>query len=266
MSHLSGLTPASSYLLSSLAVACLAVPLLAQSPNSQFEVASIKPSGVAQVGTIEFPRGGRFRASKITVMNLVTYAFELPEKQVANAPSWLTSDRFDIVAVPANGGDPDTPDNGRQTRVRVQALLAERFAFKFHSITEERSILALFTDKNGPKVQPNSGIAFGMHRQGRRINFEKVTMARFAQALSGPFYSDEIGRPVVDRTGLTGEYDFMLDWAPEVVLPNRVIKSSHDQGGPTIGEALHELGLRLQPEKGPVQILAIDHVEKPSEN
>lgn len=185
---------------------------------------------------------------------------------MVNGISWMSSDRFDIAAVPANGGDLDTPDNGGQTRLRVQALLAERFGFRFHRITEERPILVLVTDKNAPKIQSNSGKTFGIHRQGRRINFEKVTMARFAQALSGPYYSDEIGRPVVDRTGLVGEYDFMLDWAPELVLSNRVIKGSHDIGSPAIGEALHELGFRLQPQKGPVEILAVDHVEKPSEN
>jgi len=241
--------------------------LLAQQHSLKFEVASIKPSGPGEQGTIRYPHGGRFSASNITVMNLVTYAFEIPQKQVTGVPSWLTSDRFDISAVPENGGDQDTPDNSRKTRLRVQSLLVERFSLRYHHVTEEHPILVLLVEKGGPKIEPNSGKPFEIVRTGRsQTTFQKVTMATVAQALSGQLASAELGRPVVDRTGLTGEFDLVLDWTPEVVLPARVVKGSHDLGGPSIFTALHQLGLRLQSDKGPVDILAIDHVEKPSEN
>ena len=199
-------------------------------------------------------------------MFLITYAFEMPEPQVTGAPAWLSSDRFDISALPGAGVERDPTANLQPTQLMLQDLLEERFALKYHRETQERPVLALLVGKNGPKLEPNSGKPFEIIRGRRQIICQKVTMARFAGALSGPLRSDELGRPVVDRTGLEGEFDFVLDWAPEFVSQGRARKSSHDLGGASVFTALQQLGLRLQPEKGPVDVLVIDHVERPSEN
>ncbi len=234
-------------------------------PRPQFEVASIKPSGPGEQGSIQWPRG-RFSASKSTVMNLIDYAYEVPEPEVQGAPGWLTSERFDISALSGDQVDGDPNADFRPTQLMLQALLEERFALRYHRETQQRPIYALVVAKGGSKLEPNSGKHFAIMRYRRQIVFQKVTMARVARALSGPFRSDELGRPVVDRTGLTGEFDFTLEWAPEIMSQGRRLKSSQELGGPSIFTAVQQVGLRLQTEKGPVDVMVIDHVERPSEN
>ncbi len=233
----------------------------------QFEVASIKPSAPGDVSNIHWLPGGRFVASKSTVMNLISFAFEMPAQQVAGVPAWLTSERFDISAKPdaplADDPARDTP----RTRRMLQALLESRFSLRYHRETQERPAYELVVARNGPKLKTNSGAEFEITRRGRhQFVFRKVTMVAFARSLSGPLRSDELGRPVVDRTGLAGEYDFTLEWASEIILPGRTSKSSHDLGGPSVFTAVQELGLRLQTGQAPLEILVIDAVEEPSEN
>jgi uncharacterized protein (TIGR03435 family) len=232
----------------------------------EFEVASIKPSSPGEQGVIQWPPG-RFSASKTTVMNLINYAFEIPEPQVTGAPGWLTSERFDISALSGDRIERDPNAKLHPTQLMLQALLEERFSLKYHHETQERPVYALVVAKNGPKLEPNSGKPFEIIRHGRRqIICQRVTMERFARALSSQLRSEELGRPVVDRTAITGEFDFILEWAPEIVSQGRRFKSSQDLGGPSVFTAVRQLGLRLQAEKGPVDILVIDHVGKPSEN
>lgn len=220
----------------------------------QFEVAAVKPSEPARVCSMERLPGGRFRASHCTVMNLVNYAFEIPEQQVTDAPPWMTSDRFDIAALPVAGAGIDSHENA----LRVQELLRERFGLKFHHQQMERPIFALTLAKGGPKVTPNAGAEYKIVRQGRKqIVFQKVTMAKVAWALSGPYHSAEMSRPVVDRTGLAGEFDFTLNWAPGVDRTGQAM---------SVFTAIQEVGLRLAADKGPVDTLVVDAVSRPSEN
>jgi len=187
-------------------------------------------------------------------MNLLNYAFEIPEQQVTDAPPWITSERFDIAALPVAGAGTDGHDNA----VRVQALLRERFGLKVHREQVERPVFALTVAKDGPKMTPNAGADYKIVRQGRKqIVFQKVTMAKVAWALSGPYHSAEMSRPVVDRTGLEGEFDFTLNWAPGVDRTGQAM---------SVFTAIQEAGLRLAADKGPVDTLVIDAVARPSEN
>jgi uncharacterized protein (TIGR03435 family) len=245
-----------------LLLACFLLP----TAFAQFEVASVKPSGPATTCNIRRLPGGRFSASQCTVMNLVNYAFEMPQQQVTGAPAWLTSERFDISALPKPGANPEPGSNLHETEDMLKVLLEDRFSLKVHHTEQERPIYALVVAKGGPKLEANSGNEFGILRQGRRIRFQKVTMAMVARALSAQFHSDELERPVIDRTDLTGEFDFTLDWAPGFTSAGRAFKSSQDLGGPSVFTAIQQLGLRLQAEKGPVDTLVIEHVERPSGN
>ena len=233
----------------------------------QFEVASVKPSAPATSCSMQRMPGGRFIASHCTVMNLINYAFEMPEQQVSDAPAWLTSERFDISALPKPGSNPEPTANLHETEAMLQVLFEERFALKVHHTPQERPIYALVVAKGGPKFAANSGDEFKIVRQGRRqIRFQKATMAMVARALSGPYHSDELDRPVMDRTALTGEFDFTLEWAPGFTSRGQAFRSSQDLGGPSVFTAIQQLGLRLQAEKGPVDTLVIEHVGRPSEN
>ncbi len=269
---------------------------LAQAPQSQerpaFEVASIKPakSGTPFVGIRSVPGSGRFTASNVSIRMLITMAYKLQPFQLEGGPAWLASDRYDIEATPERTGndDPakqqhvDFEQQFEQQRLRLQSLLEDRFQLKFHRETKELPVYALVVAKGGPKLQPSEqkGDRRPMMRMGRgRFESNGVTLAQLADMLSM-----DRGRKVIDRTGLTGNYDIKLDYTPDQSQggpgfggppgggpgpgpEGGMGPPPPDPNGPSIFTALQEqLGLKLESQKGPVEIIVIDHVEKPSEN
>jgi len=232
--------------------------MYAQAPQSSFEVASIKQ----HVGEVTFSsdpmvRGGRVAATASTLMDMITNAYSLRYDQVSGGPGWATSDHYDIDAKPPGDAAP-TADQARQM---MQTLLAERFHLKVHRESREVPIYALVVAKNGPKLKASAPDAApgGFVRatdKGQHMEATKGTMERLASQLS-----HTAGRPVIDKTGLTGTYAYTLDWFPSDRIP------SPDSNLPSMFDALQDqLGLRLESTKGPQEILVIDRAEKPSEN
>jgi uncharacterized protein (TIGR03435 family) len=158
-----------------------------------------------------------------------------------------------------------------QIAERLRALLAERFQLVIHRETKEQSIYALVLAKNGPRLQETkeTGTQQNMMTNRGRSEGHAIPIGMLAQSLSGL-----TGRPVVDKTGLAGKYDFVLEWTPDVGADaraqgfgNGVTEPAPAPGGPTIFTALQEqLGLKLESQKGPVENIVIDRAEKPSEN
>ena len=224
--------------------------LIAQTPPKEFEVASIKPAAPDSkyVGAYLIAPGGRFMGINITVGRLIQQAYDVRDFQVTGAPSWIDSERYDIEGKAEGWSTP------AQLQPLVQALLAERFKLEIHRDTREMPIYALLVGKNGPKLKESTsggGPAIGGSKG--RINAHQVTLAMFAGRLG-----QVLGRPVVDKTGLKGEYDFVLEWTPDEVS---------DPSGPSIFTALQEqFGLRLEGQKGAVEILVVDRVVRPSQN
>jgi len=145
----------------------------------------------------------------------------------------------------------------------MQALLADRFKLALHRDTKELPVYALTIARGGPKLSASGG-EFPRMRIGRgQIEAQKWTMAKFASDLAR-----QLGRPVIDRTELAGTYDFKLEWTPDESQPGSAEPGGErtiSVVGPSIFTALQEqLGLRLESTKGPVEILVVDHVEKPS--
>jgi uncharacterized protein (TIGR03435 family) len=136
----------------------------------------------------------------------------------------------------------------------LQALLADRFALKFHREMRELTVYSLAVAKNGPKLTAHQGAGYSSSSSSAgSISAMKATMAMLASRLER-----QLGRTVADHTGLTGEYDYRLTWAPE---------QAADSTGPSIFTALEEqLGLRLDSAKGPVEIIVIESAGKPSAN
>jgi uncharacterized protein (TIGR03435 family) len=218
----------------------------AQAP--QFEVASIKPSAPGARGpTIYNPTRERFAVTSITAKALIAYAYDVREFQISGGPGWLGSEEYDIVA------KPDGDVRGDRVLAMARALLAERFHLSLHRESKEMPVLALVVAKGGSKLRAATGS--GPEVRGGRGRFEarNVTMGMFAAQLAGRM----LDRPVLDRTGIAGEFDITLEWA-------------FDQGadnGPSIATALQEqLGLKLEAQKGAVDVLVVDHVERPSAN
>jgi bla regulator protein blaR1 len=272
-------------------VAMLAAGLaLAQSAPAPltFEVASIKPNNGddRRIG-IQFMPGGGLRTTGTTLKFLITFAYDVRDFQISGGPGWINSDRFDILAKSDRDAAEGGPDDLRkmsdaqmktaqeQMRLKLQALLADRFQLTIHHETKDQPVYALVIGKNGSKLKESEvkqGDRRRMMRMGRsELNGEGVEIEMLTHTLS-----NVLGRPVIDRTGLKGNYDFKLTWTPDPGQsggfggpppPGVEAPPPPDPNGPSIFTAVQEqLGLRLESQKGPVDLIVIDRVEKLSEN
>lgn len=214
----------------------------------EFEVASIKPCQPGARGpTFYNPTRERFAITCITPKGLIAYAYDVRDFQVSGGPGWLDSDQYDIVAKPQ--GDA----GNERVLAMTRSLLAERFHVQVHRESKEMPIFALVIAKEGLKLAPSAGKGPEVRGGKGRLIARKVTMEIFAAQLSGRI----LGRPVVDRTRTTGEFDIDLQWTPD----------ESQELGPSIFAALQEqLGLRLEAQRGAVDVLVVDHIEKPSAN
>jgi uncharacterized protein (TIGR03435 family) len=271
-------------------VACVvlltAIGILAQSGSATltFEVASIKPSGADPHGAFQIMPGGGLRTVGTSLKMLIGQAYDVRDFQISGGPNWISTDRFDITAKPGTGSESPSQDPrtmtdesfktvGDQMRERLRSLLADRFRLALHRETKEESVYVLVVAKGGPKLhasEVNGGsVQRPMMRMGRGdLSGQAAPLAFLVQTLSS-----QLGRPVIDHTGLTGHYDFTLQWTPDPGQPAASpaigpdAPPPPDPNGPSIFAAVQEqLGLRLESQKGPVEMLVIDRVEKPSEN
>lgn len=228
--------------------------------QARFEVASIKAghSDDHQVD-IEIQPGGRFIATNATAKMLITMAYRLKDNQVSGLPAWADAEHFDISAEAGAGAV------GRSDEVRamLRALLVERFGLVFHKETREMPVYTLVVGKNGPKLKPASAPRPAADRgaeqktSGNRgeLEAENLPITGLVDDLS-----TIVERMVIDKTGLTGSYDFTLRFTPRA-------GSSEDADAPSIFTAVEEqLGLKLEPAQGPVEMFQVDKLEKPSGN
>jgi uncharacterized protein (TIGR03435 family) len=241
-----------------------------------FEVASIKPADPdARGSSILTDRVGGLNSTNVPLRALITMAYGIRDFQLSGGPGWVGTDRYDIVAKPerveqaATGPAPDAmTDSQRSTRdeqwkERVRTLLADRFALAIHKETKEQPIYVLTIGKNGPKltVVTTPGNEQGTRGGRGRSQGLAATMGLLANTLS-----NATGRPVVDKTGLTGKYDYVLEWTPDAAAGENADAPAAGTG-PTIFTALQEqLGLKLEAAKGPVDTIVIDSVDRPSAN
>lgn len=236
-----------------------------------FEVASIKPSAPGQHGArIEVDPGGRFVANNMSIRMLIQQAYGIKDFQIAGAPGWAGSERYDIIAKPESGAD-----LGREgLRLMMQALLAERFKLAIHRETKELPIYSLVVAKSGSKLKESAG---EQGRQMQRMGRGEVTLEGANMATLVTVLAQQLGRNAIDNTGLKGRYDIKLEWTPDdsamrgpgegMERPPSETTAPPDNSGPSLFTALQEqLGLKLESSKGPVEILIIDHLEKASEN
>jgi uncharacterized protein (TIGR03435 family) len=244
---------------------------LAAAPPT-FEVAVIKPNKTG-AGNRGFRRAGpgELNALNDSLKMLIAYAYDVRDYQIEGGPSWIDSESYDILAKPEAGVDDDLKTNAERTarlRLRVQALLADRFQLKLHRTTRELPMFALVVAKNGSKLKPSTSTRSESISNGHHLSCERVTMETFCKVM----LQGELGRWVADKTGLTGEFDFTMDWAPDEGrrrFPGEEAGAASTPGGdgPSFFTALQEqLGLKLEPQKGPVEVLVVDSAAFPSEN
>jgi uncharacterized protein (TIGR03435 family) len=244
------------------------IPPMAADANPTFEVASIRPSGPDEHGPRFWFQHRRFSVIHTSLSNLVKFAYGLQERQLAAVADWVNSENYDIFAEPDGEGEPST----EQWHSMVKKLIADRFQFKFHYEKRELSVYTLTVAKAGPKMtrsqsdpSASGGLGFGPPGNFGATN---ATMADFAGAMGQAV----LDRPVVDQTGLTGRFDFRLTWTPDetqfgAVGGYRPPATENPDAPPDLFTAVQEeLGLKLVSTKAPVDILVIDHIERPSAN
>lgn len=272
---------------------------LAQTPSGQslpsFEVASVKPSHSADNRMRIWLSPGKFTVENVSLQTIIMFAYDAKsEAQVSGGPSWIKSETFNIDAKEDDTQAAELaklpPEQSQgQIRLMVQSLLADRFKLKVSHQMKELPVYALVVAKNGPKLtpskqQPDSSpeepgaqprMRRGIMMNGRgELQGTDASMSFLADALTRE--RETGGRIVIDKTGLTGNYDWTLHWTPESPAP--IFKGADngatpegaptpDTSGPTLFTALEEqLGLKLEPQKGNVETLVIDSVEQPSAN
>jgi uncharacterized protein (TIGR03435 family) len=282
-------------LLSIAGLVAVAVPMVfsqvtaTQSPPPlpAFAVASIKPDKSGNGGSRMMSTPDGFSATNIPLQFLLREAYGVEDDQISGAPNWIRSEGYDIEAK-VDGSDVAKLSklSFDQRRLMFQPLLEDRFKLKVHWETKELPIYALVTAKSGTKLheaKPGDTYPHGMKgpdgigrpgtmRMGRgQLTGQGVPVTLLTKSLS-----QQLRRIVVDKTGLTGKYDFTLQWAPDEsqgpmkppgAVPGTDSTASAQSSGPSIFTAIQEqLGLKLEPQKGPVKVLIIDSIERPSEN
>ena len=208
-----------------------------------FEVASVKPNDTGTGHSDVDVDGNLLRMKNVTLKACIVWAFRLSDAEV-QGPSWLESERFDIVA---------KTESGKPQPRMLQAVLRERFKLATHRETKEETIYELVIARSGPKLKKVDSGEDDMTSGRGHLKAVRASMPRLARFLAGP--NVRLGRPVIDKTGLDGVFDFSLEWTT-------------DPDGPSIFTALQEqLGLKLEAKKGPVEVLVVDHAEKvPTDN
>jgi uncharacterized protein (TIGR03435 family) len=237
-----------------------------QANRAAFEVASVSPAKSDCSFTTYGGPPGRYTALCTTLWGLIYNAYNVRSVHdyPPGMPAWADNDRFDIDAktnddTVAAIRKLSNKEQEQLTRDMLQSLLADRFQLRVHYESKIRPDYELVLAKGGTKLKAlpsNQKPGWGKSDHGNLLLRNK-SIADFANFLS---FSNVVGRTVVDKTGLIGNYDFNLKWTPDD-------QQGTPDAGPTLFTALEEqLGLKLEPAKGPVDTLVVDHVEKPSEN
>jgi uncharacterized protein (TIGR03435 family) len=242
-----------------------------------FDVAAIRENQsdhTARSHIISSPNNGRFTAINVPLKMLIQFAFGIPESRILDGPSWISSTKFDIDAKADSAVDDQmrglNSDQGKaQKRSMLQALLADRFQLRAHAEERELPMYALMVARSGPKFLESKANGTTIDGGNGRIRVQggDNSVSLFAEQLA-----NSLGRPVVDETGIQGRYSITLQWTPDDdAFPKSggtgVGAASLDSPGPSLSTAIQEqLGLKLVPRKGPVQVLVIDRIEQPSEN
>ena len=260
--------------------------LMPADADPSFEVATIKPNDSGATRMQQLTVNGRnFQTRASSLLDLISFSYGVQAKQIVGGPDWIDKDRYDIAAVP----DVDGAPNPEQVRSMIRKLLKDRFQLTFHKEKRDLSAYVLTVAKSGQKLTPTEikgplpGLGFRPIAGGLMLNMRNGTMSdltNFLQVLV-------LDRPVVDRTDLTEKYDLTVKFTPDDTqfhghppkLPTAAPSGSTGSTAsttttldttetfPDLFQAMQQqLGLKLEAQKTAVDVIAIDHVEKPSAN
>lgn len=258
------LSAASLLVLWPVAIGYLRAQTLPPEPGYRFEEAVIRKGDPSsnQVRIGPGPQRG-IRTQNTTVIDLIRFAYEVQNYQIVGGPKWLLNESYDITASADSEPvqpSPDLPRNKMEEmfnrqRQRMQALLRDRFGLVLRADEREMPIYALVVSKNGVKFKPAASTKGGpgLHTNPGRLDARRMTLGDVARGLS---YL--VGKPVVDQTGMTGEFDLLIEFTPD---------NGPDTGKGSIFTAIEEqTGLRLESKRGKAPVFVIEKLDKPTEN
>ena len=238
--------------------------------DPSFDVATIKPniSGAPMMQGLN-EKGRYFTTSNTSLSDLIQFAYDIQSKQIVDAPEWIGKDRYDISAVSNQEGVPTL----QQVRVMVQKLLTDRCKLTFHKDKRELSAFVLVVGKNEPKLSPTElkgpvpVNSLFPASNGWTLSMRNASTTDF----TGYLQMIVLDRPVVDQTGISGKFDLSITFTPDDSQfnghPPPSKHTDNNDTAPGLFEAIQQqLGLRLESRKTLVDAMAIDHVEKPSQN
>jgi len=232
---------------------------MARDVDPDFEVATIKPALPDDHNQGFRLKGRRISIESNSLSNIICFAYSMQKSQIINAPKWFEEQQWDIDGVPDVDGAPNWP----QYRRMLQKLVAARFGVKLHRDQRELSVYTLTVANGGPKLdksksdpdEPSDQSGHGIGSQ-QFMKFTNDTMTDFAETMELM-----VDRPVVDKTGLEGHYDFTLLWTPDVM------RAAEPDPAPALFTAVREqLGLRLQATRAMTDVLVIDAATQPTQN
>jgi uncharacterized protein (TIGR03435 family) len=254
------------------ATLCHVAPLIGQtSPNDRadaFEVASVQANHSVERDSGFNWSPGTLRATNVSLELLIEAAYRVRSFQIAGGPSWINAEKYDVTAKTA--GDATMP----QRLSMLQALLENRFNLKVHRENQELPVYVLTVAKGGLKMKPSSctpvdplrsgtdpkrcgQMVYGVRGSNQTISAVGIRVGALAASLS-----QGLARTVVDRTELTDPFDFRLEWVPDALQG----RTPGDEGASIFSALQEQLGVKLEPGKGSVEVVVIDHVERLVEN
>ena len=239
------------------------LPPMSATADPAFEVATIKPSPLDAHGPAYGLRTRQFTANGASVKELIKFAYKVRSRQVSGGPSWIDDIKFDIAGEPDAEGLPSED----QYRLMIKKLLADRFHLTARSVQQIFPIYALTLEGAHPKLTSsdsefNRGSIYVKNMPGGQmlLQFVGQTMPMVADTLMN-FIQD---RQIVDETGLPGRFDFAF------TIPTSELQGGQggpeDERGNAFMRAMQPLGFKLVPKKAPIEVIVIDHLEKPSAN
>lgn len=243
----------------------------AAAPTPAFDVASIKPTDPNRpgpIGTATYP-GGKLIITQYTLKMLIHEAYGVQDDQISGGARWMGEDRYDLEAVPPASSDASkfnpptrkTPPTAEML-LMLRALLADRFQLKIHTESKIGKGYALVVAAHGAKLtgtkNPDAFRVVGYGHTGNPERPEYMQGENASMSMLAAKLATNLRCPVLDQTGIKGDFDFKFEYAED---------DTQEDSGPSIFSAIQEqLGLKLVPAKAPVEIIVIDHAEKPSAN
>jgi uncharacterized protein (TIGR03435 family) len=232
----------------------LATVVCALLAAQSFDVVSVRPNTTGSGGSSERTNPGHVMAENITASSMIQQAFGVRASQIEGAPAWIETDKYDLQATTGTTKDL----NDVELQPYWESLLTTRFRMKYHRASKEMQIYSLTLAKGGAKLPENTSGGDTSTHLTKNAKHASLTSAHIEMPQFAVLLGKRLDRTVIDKTGLTGIYDVKLEWSPDL---------STDTGSASIFTALQDqLGLKLESGRGPVAIIVIDSIERPTEN